>query len=380
MRRKILITGGSGFIGSRLALACVDRGHEVTVLDNLSPQVHGEDGDSYLYQLIKNSVSFIRGDVRAKQDWHAALEGQDAVVHLAAETGTGQSMYMVETYADTNVLGTALLLDVLANEKHKIQKVVVASSRAVYGEGKYHCTEHGVVYPHARKNDDMAKGDFESKCPVCVQSVQMMATDEEAKIHPTSVYGITKRTQEEMVMAVCKAIGIDSVALRYQNVYGPGQSLSNPYTGILSIFSTRITNGNDINVFEDGLESRDFVFISDAVEGTILAIERDEANGEVINVGSGKTTPVLKVAESLVDLYRANADIGVSGDFRLGDIRHNVADLSKIGELLGFTPKIDFQEGLRRFTEWASTQECTHDRSDEACEEMKKKGLHKKGP
>jgi dTDP-L-rhamnose 4-epimerase len=374
---KVLITGGAGFIGSNLALQLLKLGYEVTVLDNLSEQIHGDASSSSLYQSIKDKVTFIKGDVRNKEDWEKALPNQNIVVHLAAETGTGQSMYEVQKYVDVNINGTALFLDYLVNQKHNVQKVIIASSRAIYGEGKYHCSTHGAVYPIERKENDLLKADFEPKCPICGTTVSLVATDENSKIHPSSVYGITKQNQEQMVLNVCKSINIPAVAYRYQNVYGPGQSLKNPYTGILSIFSTQIRNGNNINIFEDGLESRDFVFIDDVVNATILGIQKEEANFEVFNVGSGVATTVSEVASTLKNFYNAPIEIKVTGNFRLGDIRHNYADLSKIKNKLGFEPQFDFQQGVKQFVDWVQSQEIMEDKYSQSIEEMKAKGLFK---
>ena len=258
--KNILITGGAGFIGSNLALQLIKKGHNITVLDNLSTQIHGDNPieTSPLYKSINDKVHFIHGTVTSRQDWEKALTNQDIVVHFAAETGTGQSMYCIEKYTAVNIQGTAIMLDILANQEHKVKKVVIASSRSIYGEGKYIHPEMGIVYPKHRAEADMLAGDFEVKHQGN-SKLQLVATDEESKIHPSSVYGITKQNQEQMIMTVCPTIGIAPVAFRYQNVYGPGQSLSNPYTGILSIFSTQIRNGNGIQIFGDGKESRDML-------------------------------------------------------------------------------------------------------------------------
>ena len=373
--KNVLITGGAGFIGSNLALKLISKGYEITVLDNLSEQIHGNDSD--LLKSIEGKVKFIKGDVRNADDWEKALIDQDIVVHLAAETGTGQSMYEVQKYVDVNINGTALFLDYLVNREHAVKKVIIASSRAVYGEGKYSCEKHGIIYPNERKENDLLKGEFEPKCPVCNTNLIVLPTDENSKIHPSSVYGITKQNQEQMVLNVCQSINIPAVAFRYQNVYGPGQSLKNPYTGILSIFSTQIKNGNDLNIFEDGLESRDFVFIDDVVDATILGIEKEEADFEVFNVGSGKGTTVLEVAESLKKYYQSDINIKISGNFRLGDIRHNVADLSKIENKLGFHAKVDFQSGIKQFAGWVNQQEIQEDHYAESIQELKEKGLLK---
>ena len=376
---NILITGGAGFIGSNLALHLIGLGHEITVLDNLSPQIHGIDPaeSSPLYQSIKNQVRFVAGNVCDETAWREVLPGQDAIVHLAAETGTGQSMYEIKRYVDVNIGGTGLMLDLLANEKYQVKKVVVASSRSIYGEGKYRSEALGIVYPSARKDADMQAGRFELLCPETGTPLNLLATDEESKIHPSSVYGITKQNQEQMVMTVCASLGIAATALRYQNVYGPGQSLSNPYTGILSIFSTRIKNGNGLSIFEDGKESRDFVFISDIVAATTLALTKDEANGEVFGIGSGVATDVLTVAQSLVRAYGGDVPVKVTGAYRLGDIRHNYADLSKSTRLLGFKPEVGFEQGIKLFTEWVNQQAVQADAYEASIAEMKQRGLYK---
>ena len=374
--KNILITGGAGFIGSRLCEKLYEKGYNITVLDNLSRQIHG-DNESILFGKIKNKCRFIKGDVRNKVDWKKALTNQEIVVHLAAETGTGQSMYEVEKYNDVNVMGTAHLLDLLANSNHTIQKMIVASSRAIYGEGKYKCKYHGEQYPGQRGEIDMEQSMYNPRCVSCDSELDLVATDEKSKIHPSSIYGINKQQQEQMILLMGESLGIPSVAFRYQNVYGPGQSLSNPYTGILSIFSTRILNGNDLDIYEDGLESRDFVYIDDVVDATILGIEKHEANGEVFNVGSGVATTVKEVAESLKEFYDSDISISISGKYRLGDIRHNYADLSKIKSLLGFTPKYNFQEGIFKFVKWVKTQEVKEDKYEKSIQELKQKGLMK---
>ena len=379
MTKNILITGGAGFIGSHLSLKLIDKGYNVTVLDNLSNQIHGDDPKftSPLYQSIINQVNFIKGTVNSLTDLKQAIANQDIIVHLAAETGTGQSMYQIDHYVNVNIGGTALLLDVLANTKHNVTKVVVASSRSIYGEGKYFSPEMGFVYPAHRLDDDMKKGDFEIKYPGCSQPIMAAATDEESKIHPSSVYGITKQSQEQLALTICPTIGLSAVALRYQNVYGPGQSLTNPYTGILSIFSSLLKNNKEINIFEDGKESRDFVFIDDAVEATILAIEQEAANNSVFNVGTGNAVDVITVVNTLMASYQKETKVTISGNYRLGDIRHNFADTSKISSFLGFKPKIEFKEGIKKFAAWVNTQTINEDRYRESIDEMKQKGLFK---
>ncbi len=376
--KNILVTGGAGFIGSNLVLKLLDRGYYITVLDNLSPQIHGKnpETESSLFISIKDKVKFIKGSVTDRENWEKALSNQDAIIHLAAETGTGQSMYQVHKYVDVNINGTALMLDVLVNGDYKIKKVIIASSRAIYGEGKYRSKELGIVFPPHRAEEDLNKGDFEVKYPNS-SDLTLVATDEESKIHPSSVYGITKQNQEQMIMTVCPTLGIAAVAFRYQNVYGPGQSLKNPYTGILSIFSTQIKNGNGINIFEDGKESRDFVYIDDVVDATILGLEKEEANNQIFNVGTGTPTDVYTVAKQLIKNYRIEVPITISGNYRLGDIRHNFADITKISSMLNFVPKISFKQGLEKFTNWVNSQEIQEDYYQKSIEEMKVKGLYK---
>lgn len=378
--KKILITGGAGFIGSNLALHLIKKGYDITVLDSLSPQIHGTDPEtsSPLYGSIKDKVTFIHGSVTSRKDWVKALNGIDVIVHLAAETGTGQSMYEIQKYTDTNIGGTSLLLDILTNSANQVKKIVVASSRAIYGEGQYYCSEKGYVFPESRKEEDMSQGNFECTVDGCSQPLQLVGTTENSKIHPTSVYGITKQVQEQLVMTVCPTIGIAPVAFRYQNVYGPGQSLSNPYTGILSIFSTRIKNGNGINIFEDGKESRDFVYIDDVVRATIAGIEKASANGKVFNVGTGVPIDVYTVATALVSQYGQDIPVAISGNYRLGDIRHNYADLTFIQKHLNFEPQWSFDRGIAEFAKWVNTQSVQEDKYEDSIKEMQNKGLYKK--
>ena len=375
----VLITGGAGFIGSHIAKKLLKKGYEVTVLDNLLEQIHGAapEKTSPLYCSIKDKVHFIKGDVCDKAVLERALENVDYVIHLAAETGTGQSMYEIKRYIDVNIGGTALLLDILTNTRHHVKRVIVAESRAIYGEGKYHCDKCGDVYPTERKDEDMSKGNFECHCPKFGGKVTLVATTEDSAIHPSSVYGIGKQVQGQLVHMVCKSIGIESVSFRYQNVYGPGQSLTNPYTGILSIFSTRIKNHKEINIFEDGKESRDFVYIDDVVDATIAGMEMPEANGHVFNIGTGVSTDVLTVARTLSKHYGIEVPLKVTGNYRLGDIRHNYADVSLAKQILGFQPKWTFDAGIKQFTDWVNCQDLQIDNYEASLKEMKEKGLFK---
>ncbi len=378
MSKKILITGGAGFIGSNLALALLKKNYEVTILDNLSEQIHGSNAieNSVLYKSIEHKVKFILGCVTQKEDWKNAIADNEIIVHLAAETGTGQSMYQVQKYTDVNINGTALLFDYLATHKHYVKKIVVASSRAIYGEGKYYSKMYGNVYPLNRKVEDMESGLFETTF-LEDKNLTLIATNEDSKIHPTSVYGITKQVQEQLVMMVSPTLKIAPVAFRYQNVYGPGQSLKNPYTGILSIFSSQIKNNNCINIFEDGKESRDFVYIDDVIQATILGIENNAANNEIFNVGTANATTVLQVANTLMSNYERTVPCTITGNFRIGDIRHNFADISKISAKLGYKPAVNFETGIAQFCKWVNNQPTEVTMYQKSIDELKAKGLLK---
>lgn len=375
---KVLVTGGAGFIGSRLTLRAAAAGHDVTVLDTLSPQVHGDDpGASDAVVAVKQAARFVRGSVTDRAAMEQVLGGQEAIVHLAAETGTGQSMYQIDHYSAVNIGGTATMLDILANRPTSVRRVVVASSRSIYGEGRYRTPDGHYVYPQHRAETAMQAGDFAVHHQGCDGELELVATDEDSRIHPSSVYGITKQVQEQLVMTVCPSLGIEGVALRYQNVFGPGQSLSNPYTGILSIFSNLIMQGKPINIFEDGEESRDFVYVDDVVEATLRALEHPAAANEVFNVGTGVPVSVMTVAQTLSRLLDAAVPISISGNFRLGDIRHNYADMTKIDRLLGFRPAWDFERGIAAFVAWAAASGPQASAYEASLEEMRAKGLLK---
>jgi len=356
--KKILITGGAGFIGSHLSLALIKKGYDVIVLDNLSEQIHGVNAEktSVLYNSIKVKVEFVRADITNEFILKKLVKRVNGIVHLAAETGTGQSMYEIKKYNDINNTGTSLLLNILVNEEHKVKKFVVASSRAVYGEGKYRKKDGQIVFPGSRKLTNLKQRRFDLYDEFNDEVLEVLPTTEDSKIAPASFYGITKLFQEQAVLSVCKSLDIGASAFRYQNVYGPGQSLSNPYTGILAIFSNLILQNKAINIFEDGKESRDFVYIDDVVNATILGLENEEANGKVYNVGSGIATSVEDIVGLLMKLYNKEVPISISGDFRLGDIRHNFADISKIQNDLEFNPSVALSDGLQKFTNWVTSQ------------------------
>lgn len=375
-KQKVLITGGAGFIGSRLAVRLSQRGHFVTIFDNLSIQIHGKKPKiPSMLNLQKSNLRNKTGSILCRKQLQRVLSEQDIVVHLAAETGTGQSMYKIERYTNVNVRGTGLLLDLIANNPCRIRKIIVASSRAVYGEGKYKCKIHGSQYPPSRSTLALSQNKFELICPICKKSLKRVLTDESSALRPSSVYGVTKLAQEQMVLSVGKALGISSLAFRYQNVYGPGQSLLNPYTGIISIFANRIRQNKPINIFEDGLESRDFVFIDDVVEATVLGLENPEPMLDIFNVGSGVFTDVIGVAKTLLRILKGKSEIKITGQYRVGDIRHNAADLTKISKTIGFYPKTFLHKGLSSFCNWVLNQKISEDRYEESLNELKTKAL-----
>jgi dTDP-L-rhamnose 4-epimerase len=354
---RILITGGAGFIGRRTAAALASRGDEVTLLDNFSPQIHGDEAlQKALAADLSQQAEVILGDVRDRDALTKLACRHDAVLHLAAETGTGQSMYDMVRYNDVNVTGTAALLEAVTSPKSHIRKVVVASSRSIYGEGAYRCGVHGLVFPADRSPAALGVGDFDPRCPVCGEQIAVAPTPESAPLTPASVYAVTKLAQENLVLAVAKAHGFAAYGLRYQNVFGAGQSLNNPYTGILSIFSREMLFGRPIEIFEDGLESRDFVHVDDVVQANCVALA-DTANGiRAINVGTGIGTSVNTVTAELARLLNYKNEIRISGRYRAGDIRHNIADVALLEAELGLRCEISFSTGLEEFVVWARTE------------------------
>jgi len=378
--KRVLITGGAGFIGN-VIIEKLHKKYEVIVLDNFSPQIHGENyEESYLYQNIKEKCKIIKGDVRNGADVKEALEGVDYVIHLAAETGTGQSMYELNRYSDVNIMGTSNLIETILKEQLPIKKIILSSSRSVYGEGMYICEKHGTVTPKSRNILDMSTGDFEVKCPVCNSEVTLSKTSEESELSPISYYAYTKLAQEKMLEVMLPTMNIPYTIFRYQNVYGAGQSLNNPYTGILSIFSKLLLKDQTINIFEDGKESRDFVHVSDVANFTCDALENEATNNQYINVGTGQSISVLEVAETLKKLYNSKSKIEISGDFRIGDIRHNIADMTRAKELSGFDPIYNFEMGMKEFTSWVKEQNenslgNAKNQYESSLEEMKSTGM-----
>ena len=350
---KIIITGGAGFIGFSLSNYLLENGHNVTIYDNFCEQIHGKNPDIESFR--KTGIEIIEGDITDKEKLWKALKDKEVVIHFAAQTGTGQSMYNVYHYNHTNVCGTANVCDYLYNKESRIEKIILASSRSIYGEGKYFCKNCGVVYPYSRDIESIKLGNFSPRCPVCksMDSLNPLATDEDSFLRPSSVYAGTKLAQEILIDITAKSLNLSSFCLRFQNVYGPGQSLINPYTGILAIFLRLALQNKDIEIFEDGEESRDFVYIDDVVKAVSQSIFSSEKGNFILNVGSGISTTVLEVANLIKDNVHSTSKIKISKSFRLGDIRHNFADTTRIEKLLSFSPGWTFQNGLARFIESA---------------------------
>lgn len=374
MRQQVLVTGGAGFIGSHLVEALVSRGYGVRVLDNLDPQVHGTGGNAPISHLVQSGrVELITGDVRDRDVVEKAVAGIDAVLHQAAAVGVGQSMYRIADYVSVNSLGAATLLEAIVSRDRPLDKLIVASSMSIYGEGRYRCQEHGDVDPPLREREQLEQGDWEMHCPRCGTALEPIPTDESKPPFPTSVYAITKRDHEELFLTVGRAYGIPTVALRYFNVYGPGQSLNNPYTGVAAIFTCRLLNGAAPLIFEDGEQSRDFVHVSDIVRANIAALEGSGGDGRVLNVGTGRRLTLLQMVDALREKL-GGPEPRVIGRFRQGDIRHCFADTSSIEEHVGFRAAVRFEEGVDDLVEWARDQEAD-DRVDQATAELEAAGL-----
>lgn len=372
----ILVTGGAGFIGSHLVDALVVRGHEVRVLDNLDAQVHGparREPAAILDHVEAGRVDFWRGDVRDAGVVARALEGVDAVFHQAAAVGVGQSMYRIVDYVSANALGAAVLLEAIVARKRPLRKLIVASSMSLYGEGRYRCPEHGAVSPALRSGEQLRRGDWEVHCPRCGAATAPVPTNESKPLQPTSVYAVTKRDHEELSLAIGRSYGIPTVALRYFNVYGPRQSLNNPYTGVAAIFSARLLNDSSPLVFEDGRQIRDFVHVSDIVRANLLALEKPEADGEVFNVGTGRALDLLDMVAALRSKLGGPEPV-ITGRFRQGDVRHCYADIAHIRERLGYTAAVRFEDGIDDLAAWAAGQEAL-DRTEQAAAELTAAGL-----
>jgi dTDP-L-rhamnose 4-epimerase len=352
---NVLVTGGAGFIGSHIVDALVERGHRVRILDALVSQVH-EDGSP---EHLNPKAEFIRGDVCDAAIVERALDGIDVVFHEAAEVGVGQSMYEVERYVRANDLGTAVLLEKVLKQSPRIKKLIVASSMSIYGEGAYQCATCGPMYPHLRDEAQLLERRWEMECPTCGIALSPAGTREDKPLLPTSVYAITKQDQEQFCLVIGRAYGIPTVALRYFNVYGARQALSNPYTGVCAIFSSRLINNQPPLIFEDGEQTRDFVHVSDIVRANLLALETDRANYLPVNIGTGTATSIREVTESLSTGLGKNLSPEIVGKYREGDIRHCVADISRAREMLGYEPQVTLEQGIPELLSWVKQQTAT---------------------
>lgn len=346
------MTGGAGFIGSHVVDLLIDVGHNVTILDSLVEQVHGKSRTPPPY--LNSRAKLVTGEVADRKLLSTLLNSSDAVIHFASKVGIGQSMYRIEEYIDANTKSTATLLDVMANERTPVSKLIVASSMSVYGEGKYVCRRcEQQYYPKSRSEEALKEARLEFLCPVCGDTLTNLPTDEESILQPTSIYAMSKRHQEETCLLIGQTYGISTVALRFFNVYGPRQALSNPYTGVCAIFTGRILNRKQPFVFEDGNQLRDFVHVRDAARACLLALEQKNADNMPLNIGTGSGISILEIAQTLAGLLGVDLKPQISQQYRKGDIRHCYADISKARKLLGYSPQVNIREGLMELTDWA---------------------------
>lgn len=367
---KILVTGGAGFIGSFLVDKLIEKGYQVRILDNLEDQVHFGKKPQYL----NKKAEFIKGDVRNLQDLKKAIKGVEAIFHLAASVGVGQSNYQIQKYVDVNILGTANLWDLIINTENNLKKFITISSMTGYGEGNYSCSRCGVVRPPLREESQLLKKDWSLYCPRCGKQVVPISTDEKALDFPNSIYGFSKKAQQDMAQILGKLYNLPTVVLRGFNIYGPRQSLSNPYTGVTAIFISRLKNNKEAVIFEDGLQTRDFVSVHDVVDAFVLSLEKEEANYQTFNIGSGKGTTILEVGQTLSKLLNKNGLLEVNQNFRKNDIRHCFADITKAKHLLGWQPKVSLERGLEELIEWSVTQKA-EDKFSEAQKKLMEKKL-----
>jgi len=369
--RKILVTGGAGFIGSHLVEALIEQGHKVRVYDNLNSQVHGPNAVRPTF--LHPEAEFVLGDICDRDRLSQAITGCEVIFHEAAEVGVGQSMYSIERYVNTNVRGTAVLWDLLVNEKNRVEKVLVASSMSLYGEGRYVCRDHGLIAPKPRPDEQLMQAKWEMLCPVCSQTAQAAPTGEDKVSDCQSVYAQTKRDQETYSLLIGKAYRIPTIACRYFNCYGPRQSLNNPYTGAAAIFSSSIKNDKAPLIYEDGLQKRDLVHVSDLIRAKLILLDHPHAGSGVYNIGTGQPRSILDLARILLHLYGKNHEPNIIQKYRSGDIRDCYADISKI-QALGYTPRMTLEDGLKDLFQWGEREPAVS-RIDEAHQMLIKKGL-----
>ncbi len=360
---KVLVTGGAGFIGSHTVDNLVERGYKIRILDNLEPEVHKE-----FPKYLNKEADFIRGDVTSPEDWQKALKDVDAIIHLAGLTGLGQSMFQPARYMNVNVLGTSLMYQAIMNMDKKPERIVVAGSRASYGEGAYFCESHGEIHPDLRNMEQLKKKDWEHHCPVCGEYIKPIAVKESKLQQNPNIYALTKYNQEKMALRYGNVLNIPTVVLRYFNVYGPRQSLHNSYTGVAAIFSSRIKNKNPPVLYEDGKQIRDFMFVEDIAEANVLALERGEG---IYNASSGEPITMLEVANLLIKLYSSDVQPEVTQQYRKGDTRSDFADISLIKKEIGWKPKTSINTGFKKLVEWGFGEEA-QDNFDAVTAELKK--------
>ena len=370
MAKRVLITGGAGFIGSHLADALLRAGHEVRVFDNLTEQVHPMGPPEYLAP----EVELLVGDMRDLAALKRAIADVNVIFHLAAAVGVGQSMYEIAHYMGVNTQGTANLLQVLLDTKLRLEKLIVASSMSIYGEGKYICRECGEVSPPPRDNTLLKQKHWEMRCPQCGSMLRPVATDESKPLQCTSIYALSKKNQEEMALLFGRTYGLPVVAMRYFNIYGTRQALSNPYTGVAAIFASRLLNGRAPLIFEDGRQMRDFVSVHDVVQANLLAMQRSESDGMALNIGSGSPVSIGDVATELTRCLGESIPAEITGKYRAGDIRHCFADISRARQALGYQPRYKFADGIAELIEWLRSQ-TADDKAAAMVSELKAYGL-----
>lgn len=370
MSTHVLITGGAGFVGSHLADALLAQGDDVRIFDSLSAQVHPDGRPEYL----DREVELVAGDMRDLDAVKRALRGIDIVIHLAAAVGVGQSMYEIAHYMGANTQGTANLLQALLDTKADIRKLIVASSMSIYGEGKYLCSQCGEVAPPPRPLEQLKAKQWETLCPACHRELRPVATDESKPLQCTSIYALSKKDQEEMTLLFGRTYGVPVVALRYFNIYGTRQALSNPYTGVAAIFASRLLNRRSPMIFEDGRQMRDFVSVHDVVQSNLLALQRSDADGMALNIGSGNPISIAEVAAELTHCLEENVPAETTGKYRAGDIRHCFADISLARKVLGYEPRYRFSDGIAELVEWLRSQTPV-DRAAEMVRQLSAYGL-----